>query len=166
MITLPHVQHLARYNAWQNANLYGAADLLSDAERRRERGAFFGSIHGTLNHVLWGDRIWMHRFAGTPKPAGAIKDSPRHVEDWHDLKAQRSAFDATIIEWASTLDPAWLEDDLAWYSGAVGREMAKPRWLLVAHMFNHQTHHRGQAHCLLTQAGARPGATDLPFMPG
>jgi uncharacterized damage-inducible protein DinB len=75
------------------------------------------------------------------------------------------AFDETIIEWAERLEPQWLAGDLTWYSGAMGRELTKPRALLVAHMFNHQTHHRGQVHCLLTQFKRKPDATDLPFMP-
>src|SRR5262245_63958924 len=75
MIDLGYVQCMARYNRWQNENLYGAADMLSDAERRRDRGAFFGSIHATLNHLLWADRIWMSRLAGTPSPDGGIPES-------------------------------------------------------------------------------------------
>ena len=75
MIDVHYVQCMARYNRWQNENLYGAADTLSDVERRRDRGAFFGSIHATLNHLLWADRIWMSRLAGTPPPDGGIPDS-------------------------------------------------------------------------------------------
>ena len=67
MIDTGYVQRMARYNRWQNQNLYGVADALADTERRRDRGAFFGSIHATLNHLLWADRIWMHRLAGTPQ---------------------------------------------------------------------------------------------------
>ena len=67
MIDVHYVRCMARYNRWQNENLYGAADTLSDAERRGDRGAFFGSIHATLNHLLWADRIWMSRLAGTPR---------------------------------------------------------------------------------------------------
>ena len=68
MITPDYVRTMADYNRWQNRNLYGAADTLTDPQRKEPRGAFFGSIHATLNHVLWGDQIWMSRFAGTPKP--------------------------------------------------------------------------------------------------
>jgi uncharacterized damage-inducible protein DinB len=152
---------MARYNKWQNENLYGCADALGDEERKRERGAFFGSIHKTLNHLLWGDRIWMHRFAGTPRPDGGIPDSVALHADWEELKRARAAFDAAIVAWADALAPQWLEGGLTYYSGAAGREIAKPRWLLVAHLFNHQTHHRGQVHCMLTQAGQKPGVTDL-----
>ncbi len=163
MITLDHVRTMADYNRWQNGNLYGAADELTDGQRREPRGAFFGSIHGTLNHLLWGDQIWMSRFADTPKPKGGIPQSVALFEGWDDLKRERQAFDSVIIDWAATLAPSWLEGDLTWFSGAAGREVTKPKWLLVTHLFNHQTHHRGQVHCMLTQCGVKPGATDLPF---
>ena len=165
MITPDHVRTMARYNSWQNENLYGCAGRLSDEERRRERGAFFGPIHKTLNHLLWGDLIWMHRFAGTPKPEGGIAESIGLYDDWALLKRERQACDETIIRWADALDPDWLRGDLTYYSGAIKAEVTKPRWLLATHMFNHQTHHRGQVHCLLTQCGARPGDTDLSFLP-
>jgi uncharacterized damage-inducible protein DinB len=84
-------------------------------------------------------------------------------DSWEELERERWAFDQVIIDWAEKLDPAWLEGDLSWYSGAIQREVTKPKALLVVNMFNHQTHHRGQVHCMLTQAGVRPGDTDLPF---
>jgi uncharacterized damage-inducible protein DinB len=155
---------MADYNCWQNGNLYGAADRLTDGERKQPRGAFFGSIHATLNHLLWGDQIWMSRFAGTPRPnVPGIPESVAMFESWDELRRERQAFDRVIIDWAGSLDAGWLEGDLEWFSGAAGRELARPKWLLVTHMFNHQTHHRGQVHCMLTQAGAKPGTTDLPF---
>jgi uncharacterized damage-inducible protein DinB len=165
MIDIGYVQSMARYNHWQNANLYGVADTLSEAERRRERGAFFGSIFATLNHLLWADRIWMSRLAGTPTPAGGIPESVSLYGDWAELKRERPAFDTVMVEWADRLDATALEGELTYYSGAIKAEVRKPRWLLVTHMFNHQTHHRGQVHCMLTQAGGKPGDTDLPFMP-
>ena len=165
MIDPGYVQRMARYNRWQNENLYGVADTLTDAERRRERGAFFGSIHATLNHLLWGDQIWMSRLTGSPRPEGGIPESVSRHAQWSDLKRERGAFDEIIIEWADHLDPAWLAGDLTWYSVAAKTELSNPRWLLVTHMFNHQTHHRGQTHCMLTQAGGKPKDTDLPLMP-
>jgi uncharacterized damage-inducible protein DinB len=164
MITPEYARTMAGYNHWQNENLYGAADRLTDAQRKDVRGAFFGSIHGTLNHLLWADQIWMSRFAGTPMPkAAGIPDSVSMYESWDDLKRERWAFDEVIADWAGRLDTAWLGENLTWFSGAAGREVTKPRWLLVTHLFNHQTHHRGQVHCMLTQCGVKPGATDLPF---
>jgi uncharacterized damage-inducible protein DinB len=165
MIDRAYVQRMARYNRWQNENLYGVAAGLSDAERRRERGAFFGSIHGTLNHLLWADRAWMARLADVPKPPGGIAESTALHGDWQDLRDARVDLDRTIVAWADGVDPAWLAADQTYYSRALKREVAKPRWVLVTHMFNHQTHHRGQVHCMLTQAGGTPHDTDLPFLP-
>ncbi len=165
MIEPAYVQRMARYNRWQNRNLYGVADTLSDDERRRERAAFFGSMHKTLSHLLWGDRIWMSRFTDTPKPAVGIAGSVTLYEDWDALKRERAEFDDTMIAWADGLDARWLSDDLTYYSGGAKRDITAPKWLLVTHMFNHQTHHRGQVHCMLTQAGGRPHDTDLPMLP-
>jgi uncharacterized damage-inducible protein DinB len=164
VISPDYVRLMARYNRWQNESLYGEAERLSDEARRLERGAFFGSIHGTLSHLLWGDGMWLHRFAGTPKLEGGIKDSPGHFADWNDLAAKRKVMDEVIISWAEALGHDWLAGDLTWFSGGQGRNVTKAKWLLVTHFFNHQTHHRGQVHAMLTAAGGRPDDTDLPFM--
>lgn len=164
MIDLTYVRTMARYNAWQNESLLTAAATLNDAARRQDRGAFFKSIYGTLCHLLWADRMWLSRFAGTPKPTQRIHESADLVADWADLVAQRRAFDGTILEWAHGLSSEWLADDMVWFSGATQREMRKPRALLVVHLFNHQTHHRGQVHAMLTAAGARPDDTDLMLL--
>jgi uncharacterized damage-inducible protein DinB len=172
MIDRAYVQRMARYNRWQNANLYGVADTLSDDERRRERGAFFGSIHNTLSHLLWGDQIWMSRWSDVPRPQrdipvleSGIPDFASLDPDWDGLKRKRVAFDEVIIAWADQVDPGWLAGDLTYYSGVMKRELSRPVWQLVTHFFNHQTHHRGQVHCMLTQAGGRPHTTDLPGLP-
>jgi len=165
MIDAAYVRRMALYNRWQNENLYGVADRLSDAERRLDRGAFFGSIHATLSHLLWGDRTWMSRFAGWPKPDGGIRESVSLYTDWDGLKQQRAASDAELIAWSNDLDPRWLAGDLTWFSGAFQREVTKPVWQLLVHFFNHQTHHRGQVHAMLTQAGGKPHDTDLFAMP-
>jgi uncharacterized damage-inducible protein DinB len=164
MISPEWCRLMAAYNAEMNRRLYAAADTLPDAARREDRGAFFGSIHGTLCHLLWGDRNWMSRLAGWEKPPGGIPQSTAMVEDWGELRAARAEADAGIEVWAAGLTAAALAGDLTWFSGAAQREMTRPRWIIIAHLFNHQTHHRGQVHCLLTQAGARPAATDLPFI--
>jgi uncharacterized damage-inducible protein DinB len=167
MITPAYVALLARYNQWQNRSLYTAADGLTDEARKRDRGAFFKSVHGTLSHILFGDQIWLHRFAGTPAPkARSIAESATAFADWAELKVERRRLDETIVAWADGLDPSWLDGDLTWYSGAVKRELTKPKALLVVHLFNHQTHHRGQVHAMLTAAGAKPDDTDLCFMEG
>jgi uncharacterized damage-inducible protein DinB len=165
MIDSGYVQRMARYNRWQNQNLYGAADALSDEARRHESGAFFGSIHKTLSHLLWADRIWLSRFTDVPKPQGGIPESVSLYPDWDGLKRERVAFDETIIGWADRVDAASLAGDLTWYSGAAKRDVTRPRWILLTHLFNHQTHHRGQVHCMLTQAGAKPHATDFSLLP-
>jgi uncharacterized damage-inducible protein DinB len=165
MIDAAYVQRMARYNRWQNQNLYGVADTLPDEERRRERGAFFGSVHKTLSHLLWADRIWMSRFTDVPPPEGGIPGSVTLYPDWDGLMHERASFDEIMIGWGDRLDPAGLEANLTWFSGALMREITKPKWLLVTHMFNHQTHHRGQVHCMLTQAGGKPHTTDLPAIP-
>ena len=92
MIDRAYVQRMARYNRWQNENLYGVADRLSAEERGRERGAFFGSIHKTLSHLLWGDQIWMSRFTDVPKPQAGIPESVSLYPDWDDLKSERAKF--------------------------------------------------------------------------
>jgi uncharacterized damage-inducible protein DinB len=161
MIDKTFVTTMARYNAWQNDSLYGAAATLTDAARRQDRGAFFGSIHSTFCHLLWGDRMWLSRFAGTPKPGVPGSESARMIEGWDELGAERRATDAVIGDWAAGLSPEWLAGDLTWVSGISRRELTRPKALLVAHFFNHQTHHRGQIHAMLTAAGARPDDTDL-----
>ena len=164
MISPAYVRTMAAYNSEMNRRLYGAAGRLDEAARRAERGAFFGSIHKTLCHLVWGDRIWMSRFAGWDKPATGIAGSTALYADFAELSAARAAEDARLEEWAAGLTEAWLAGDLTWFSGATGREQTRPRTLLVVHMFNHQTHHRGQVHAMLTAAGQATGDTDLPFI--
>jgi uncharacterized damage-inducible protein DinB len=166
MISEQHVQKFALYNQWQNQSHYREAGKLTDEQRRATCGAFFKSIHGTLSHLLWADQIWMSRFAGTSKPhAKSIAESPTAYALFDELHEDRKTFDRTIIDWSEALDPDWLNGDLTWFSGATGRELTRPRWLLVAHMFNHQTHHRGQVHAMLTSFGLKPDATDIAFIP-
>lgn len=165
MITPAYAATMARYNRWQNANLLDAAVTLTDEARREHRGAFFGSIHETFSHLLWADAIWMGRFTGRDGPGGSIAESASMFGDWDALGAERRRLDAVIADWAQSLDPDWLEGDLTWWSGAVGREIRRPKSLLLVHFFNHQTHHRGQIHAMLTAAGAKPADTDLPLLP-
>ena len=166
MITPSYCQLMARYNAWQNTATITVASSLTDEDRRRDRGAFFGSIHATLNHLLWGDKIWMHRFAGTPQPAQkSIADSLREPEKWDAYRAERKETDAAILSWAEGIGDQDLSGDLTWHSGAVGREVSRPLPVLIVGFFNHQTHHRGQIHGMLTAAGATTEDTDLFVMP-
>jgi uncharacterized damage-inducible protein DinB len=157
---------MARYNAWQNENIYNAAARLSDGQRKEDRGAFFGSIHATLNHILWADQTWLMRLGAAPPPAvTSPAESVTLLEDWDALSAERRRFDGVIRSWADSLDASAIEGDLTWFSGSAGREMTRPRAIILAAIFNHQTHHRGQVHALLTGFGVKPGITDLPFDP-
>ena len=161
MIDGTFVATLAGYNAEMNRRLYAAALRLTDDERRRDRGAFWGTIHGTLCHLLWGDRMWMARFDGWERPATALAGSAALIADFDALHMARIAADAAICDWAARVSPSWLASRMTWYSGAAGREITAPVAFLVTHFFNHQTHHRGQAHALITAAGEQTGDTDL-----
>ena len=164
MISPDHVRLMARYNAWQNRNLYEAATTLDDVARRLDRGAFFKSIHGTLCHILWADQIWMSRLAASPKPAVSQSESSSMIADWTTLKNERTDFDAFIVGWADALSADGLRGPLHWYSGAMKADVSMPLWVCITHLFNHQTHHRGQVHALLTGFGEKTGDTDLPFV--
>ncbi len=162
MITPEYVQTMARYNQWQNRSLYGAANTLDDAARRMDRGAFFGSIHNTLAHILWGDTLWMSRFDNWEPPtdkAGMV------IADWEGLKQARMAADARFIDWGARVLQADFEGDFSWHSAVLQHDFTKPKSVCVMQIFNHQTHHRGQVHAMLTAAGAKPDDTDLPFIP-
>jgi uncharacterized damage-inducible protein DinB len=155
------VRTMAAYNAEMNRRIFAAAGRLTDAERRRERGAFWGSLHGTLCHLLWGDQAWMSRFDGWPKPTVPLKECAGLVGDFAELSTLRVDADARISAWADRVDDAWLAQDLVWFSQSAQRELRNPRGFLVTHFFNHQTHHRGQAHAMITAAGEKTGDTDL-----
>ena len=161
MITTDYVRSMAAYNAEMNRRLYAAAGRLPDETRRADRGAFWGSIHGTLSHLVWADQMWMSRFDNWPKPDVAVPESARYVADFATMQTRRIDIDTRMQTWADALDPDWLAGDLHWYSGAAGRDMHDTRARLVVHLFNHQTHHRGQAHALITAAGEKTGDTDI-----
>lgn len=164
MITPQYVQRMALYNRWQNISIYDAADGLTDAERRADRGSFFQSIHATLSHILWADKLWMSRLSDWEAPEGTSREVPLY-DDWEDLKARRVEADATFISWSEGLAQADVDGDLEWYSGTLQRGMTSPRGICIMQVFNHQTHHRGQVHAMLTSVGAQPQDTDIPFMP-
>jgi uncharacterized damage-inducible protein DinB len=157
---------MAAYNSEMNRRFYAAAAGLPEAQRRADRGAFFGSLQGTLCHLAWADTIWLHRFTGSPPPPVAIGESAAMIGDFAALRAERQRLDAAIEAWAGSLTAPDLEGELAYFSGALGREIRRPMALLAVHLFNHQTHHRGQAHALLTGFGAATGDTDLPALLG
>lgn len=161
MIQPAWVRTMAAYNREMNRRTYAAAETLPDAERRADRGAFFGGIHATLSHLVWGDRVWMSRFAGWERPSAGISGSTALHEGWDELSSVRRGLDADIEAWAAGLTQAALDQDLVWFSASAGQERRDPRWLAITHFFNHQTHHRGQVHALLTRAGVATEDTDL-----
>jgi uncharacterized damage-inducible protein DinB len=163
MISPRHARTLAAYNRWMNRRLYECCAALPDAERKRDAGAFFKSIHGTLNHLLLADRIWLGRFFGEPFPARSL-DQELYA-DFGELRAQREITDGVIAAWTDTLAEAALAADLAYTSMANPQPRRHPLWFAVAHFFNHQTHHRGQLTTLLVQRGIDPGVTDLIWLP-
>ena len=156
---------LARYNTWMNDKLYGVAATLSDEERKRDRGAFFKSIHGTLNHLLVADRIWLGRFNGVTVTEGFMgPDGIRALDqelyaDFDELRRQRALTDRVLSAWVAELTPERLAAPLIFMRRGQRHEV--PLWWTVAHLFNHQTHHRGQLTTLLSQQGLEPGVTDL-----
>jgi uncharacterized damage-inducible protein DinB len=159
-----YVRTMAAYNAEMNRRIYGAAMVLEDAQRRADVGLFWRSIHATLSHIYWADLAWLARFGVGQAPAVAIRDSGAMEDDFRRLWSLRQELDAEIIGWADVYDESQSEGMLEWWSGAAGRQMAKPRALCLMQLFNHQTHHRGQVHAALTQVGVSTGDTDLPFV--
>lgn len=164
-ITPDYLRYMARYNRWQNGLMYAAAETLSDAGRRQDRGAFFGSIHCTLSHLIWGDLRWIARYDGGFTPDVAIADSPDWIESWDDLKARRTETDTRISDWVETAGPSDMTGNLE--LKLAGQSVARivPRAVGLVQLFNHQTHHRGQVSAMLTAAGAPPYVTDIPFLP-
>lgn len=157
---------MAHYNQWQNNNLIHATSALSPQDRQRDLGAFFNSIEKTFNHVLWGDKIWLSRFGDfAPPRTTTLKGSLAEGGTWEEFKAERCALDQKIIEWAAQFDLDTLPQKIKWFSKAINKEISRPTAILLPHFFNHQTHHRGQIHAMLTRLGQKPGDTDLPFMP-
>lgn len=150
---------LARYNRLANQRLYDGAARLSDAARKADRAAFFGSIHNTLNHILHADRIWMGRFEQKPIPYTRL-DAVLH-DDFGGLRTARQAEDARIEAFFATAPADFFGGQVRWTTLS-GQTNENPVAVLALHLFNHQTHHRGQTHDLLCQAGVRDVVLDLP----
>jgi uncharacterized damage-inducible protein DinB len=165
MMSSDWVGALARYNRWMNDKLYGLAATLSDDARKRDLGAFFGSIHGTFNHILLADRVWLGRFEGVIVPDGFLgPDGIRALDqelyaDFEELRRERARTDDALSAWVSGLTDERLAAPLVFMRR--GQRQAFPLWGAVAHVFNHQSHHRGQITTLLSQQGCDPGVTDL-----
>ncbi len=156
-----HFMMLAAYNQWANERIYEAASDLSSEELVRDTGAFFGSMIGTLNHILVADRIWMKRFTGEGDASAAL-DTIIH-EDFAKLRAARQAEDRRIVEWVGGQGEKALAGRFTYMTVTDMRTISQRLAPALDHVFNHQTHHRGQAHMILTVLG-RPSVTlDLVY---
>ena len=151
----------AGYNRWANARLYAIASQLPDADYRADRGAFFKSVHGTLNHLLATDRVWMQRFTGT----GTAPDRLDAIlfETLDELRPAREAEDRRIVDFVDALDDARLAGSIRYRRVTTPEIFEQSLPLALAHWFNHQTHHRGQVHGLLTGLVGQAPELDLLF---
>ena len=154
---------MARYNAWQNTGLRKLVPSLPAGELTKDRGAFFGSILATLNHLLWADLIWLSRLGAdvvVPPTKDRGVDVTRTAQEW---AAERFRVDGLITLWADRLRAVDLAGQTAW-KNTRGEANEEKTWICVTHFFNHQTHHRGQVHAMLTAAGQQLPDTDLIYL--
>lgn len=158
-----YAQAMSRYNRWMNQRIYDACATLDDEQRKRDVGAVFRSIHGTLNHILVADRVWMGRFGGSPVEFRAL--GRELCSDFAELRVEREKEDDGILAWAKSLTEEDLNGELTYTSTMSPRERRYPFWFAVMHFFNHQTHHRGEVTTVLSQTGIDPGVTDLILLP-
>ncbi len=163
MVSSEYCHTMARYNRWMNARLYALCATLPEEELRADRGAFFGSLYATLNHIAYSDLAFLSRFTGDPAVVPELGVDLFH--GFAALRAERERLDARLLGWAASLTASWLAEAQTYVSKVDGLTRTLPRWLLLVHLFNHQAHHRGQATTLLAQRGHDMGSTDLPFMP-
>ena len=162
MISLDYVNRMTRYNRAMNERLYECSARLSDAERKEDVRAFFKSVHGTLNHLLLGDRIWMGRFMDNPITVKSLDQEL--YSDFEELRRERGRTDEAIASWAAGLTQQDLDGTLRYMSIVNPQPRETPMAFAIAHFFNHQTHHRGQLTTLLSQRGIDPGVTDLLWL--
>jgi uncharacterized damage-inducible protein DinB len=155
-----YFRRLSRYNRWANGRLYAACAALSAEDYRAQRPAFFGSIHNTLNHILAADRIWLGRFEGSP--SGIKRLDEILYDDFSALRQAREAEDAHILAFTDGLSDTAIAGTLA-YRNMAGEEKTQPLGWALAHVFNHQTHHRGQVHGLLSGTPVAPPSLDLIY---
>jgi uncharacterized damage-inducible protein DinB len=157
-----HFAMFAAYNRWANERLYAATARLTEAEYRADRGAFFGSLNGTLNHLLVTDRIWMHRFTGAGHQPTRLDEIL--FDELPSLSEARQAEDARIITYIDGLSQGDLVGTFSYRTITRPADITQPLAPALLHFFNHQTHHRGQAHTLLTIAGGRDAAPSLDLI--
>lgn len=154
---------MAQYNKWMDANIYQVCLDIPDEDRKKDMGAFFKSIHGTLNHIYYGDLAWLERLRDN-------KFTPRKIgvdlfEDFLELKSAQEKMDQEIIDWVQSMTDEKLHESYDYVSNVENFKRTLPIWVLTTHMFNHQTHHRGQVTTLIKQLGYEPGVTDIPWLP-
>lgn len=165
MIEAGYVRTMARYNAWQNRQLTAGLAQMSETDLRADRGAFFGSISATLNHILWGDTLWMSRFSSAiPGPDPSVLHT-EYTPTFSVWSAERFRLDGAMRMWSDTLRTLDMKTQLSWYSNNLKRGFEQPLELCIAQLFNHQTHHRGQVHAMMTAAGLDAPVSDLIFLP-
>ncbi|MCB1487455.1 MAG: damage-inducible protein DinB [Bauldia sp.] len=157
-----HFAMFADYNRWANRRLYAAARALPDADYRADRGAFFGSLHRTLNHLVVTDRIWMHRFTGEGPVQTRLDEVLFDALD--ALEEARRAEDERIIAYIGGLDDAAIAATFTYRTISNPRDITQPLAPALAHFFNHQTHHRGQAHCLVTESAGNDAMPSLDLL--
>ena len=162
MITHEYLAIMSCYNTRMNARIYELCATIPDLDRKADRGAFFKSIHGILNHLLLTDRLWMSRFTGVPFAVESL--SQELYSDFDELRAQRQLTDAAIAEWTAKLTDEQLAAPFTFTSISKPVPRTMPLALTLTHVFNHQTHHRGQLTTLLDQLGYDYGVTDLPVI--
>jgi uncharacterized damage-inducible protein DinB len=165
LIARPYLTSMADYNSWMNGKVYDAAARLPADEIARDRGAFFKSILGTLNHLLYADLVWLGRFKDGRPRIGDPSVLMLHA-DLPNLREARSVLDREIEDWAATIDEDWLTRPFNFTTLKGDAEFTFPAAILVMQFFNHQIHHRGQITTLLTQAGEDVGMTDILGLPG
>ena len=154
-----YFERMAQYNIWANTHAYDACAKLPKAELDAPRRAFFPSIMRTLNHLVVADRLWMGRLLGSPVTMAL--DTVLH-DDFDALRAAREAQDQAIIDFAATLTDAIIASDLSYQSVTAGA-YTMPRDVILGHMFNHQTHHRGQLSNMVLEAGGKVLEIDLIY---
>lgn len=157
-----YFQTLARYNQWMNEKLYAVCASASDETRRRDTGAPFQSMSGVLNHLLLADRMWLSRFKYQPHPFKSL-DQELYA-DFEELTKERKITDEEINAWVAALTDEKLLAPLTYTSMVNPTPRSQPLWFCMLHMFNHQTHHRGQLTAMIEQAGFDCGITDLLYL--
>ena len=156
-----HFQMFSVYNRWANALVYQAAEALAPEDQNRDTGAFFGSLIGTLNHVLVADRIWLKRFTG--EGTAPAKLDTIVYEDLPSLRIAREAEDQRIVDWVGSLSDKAFTGRFSYVTVTDMRTVSQRLAPALAHFFNHQTHHRGQAHTILTSLGSPSLTLDLIY---